>query len=232
MTRLLVLALATTTLGTTAIAQRLPRGAVAEELLTRSHIAASGRGERVRLGGLGARLLWRPAVGANASAVMAALADRALVGGFVSYAPRRLGVSTLHYGAHADLRLPVSLGVAGADRLEPVASLAAGAFRVSRAAERSELGLGPVPCAAVETGERFCFRNARVTLADGSHAAVASRFPAGAARTSLALTPALGVRAPLSRGGLALRADLRDVVGFRGGAIHNPELAAGVSIRL
>jgi len=243
MTRLLVLTLATLSAGaadlTTARAQDMPRGVVAEELLTRSRVAAGGpRQGRVRLGGLGGRLLWHLSPGADAGPIVAALAERTAVGGFVTYAPQqqRLGVSVLHYGAHADLRLPLRLGVIAADRVTPIASLAAGAFRVSRAPDPDEARAAiasSLVCTTSEPGGPFCFRGARVTLASGSHAEVAARPPAGSTSTSFALTPALGVRVPLARGGLALRADLRDVVLFRAGAaLHNPEIAAGISVRL
>jgi hypothetical protein len=212
-------------------AQEMRRGVVAEEFLIRSRVADDGGRGRVRLGGLGARLLWHPgAPAADSASWLARLAERSGVGAFISYAPERLGLSTLHYGAHADLRLPLRAPLIGADRLTPIASLSAGAFRVARTASPVDAE-SVVPCVSLE--RLPCAPLRRLTISDGSHALPpAASTPSGSARTSLALTPALGLRVPLRAGGLALRADARDVVVFRGRAVHNPEIAAGISLRL
>jgi len=52
---------------------------------------------------------------------------------------------------------------------------------------------------------------------------------ADASNTSFALSPAVGLRLSLLPA-VGIRADARDVIAFRGGATHNPELSAGLSL--
>jgi hypothetical protein len=90
-----------------------------------SHYRLAGRDRRIGADGLGGRLLWQPmsALGMDSTR----LAARTSLGAFAVYTPaQRLGFSTLHVGAEADVR---PLGAPLFGRVDPILSLGAGAFR-------------------------------------------------------------------------------------------------------
>jgi len=196
-------------------AQAAPRTTpVFEGYVARAALDPAVAGTRTRLAGAGARLLLplESLLGAESPA----LARRTAVGGFVTSASTEDGgVSAQHYGLHADVRL-LDRPLAG--RVDPLVSLGAGAFRGQRiGSEQAPIGplcLRPLDLPGPTTSPT-CIRPPR----DGS----------GARGTYLAVSPAAGVRLGLLPG-LALRADVRDVIVYHGGPRHNLELGAGLSL--
>jgi len=185
---------------------------VLEGYVARSRLDPDVAGTRARVDGLGARLL--VPVDQIAGPEAPALSRRLLAGGFFTSAPGDgRGVAARHYGAQVDLRL-TERPLAG--RLEPLVSLGVGQFR-------ARLEPDGLPAAAV------CLRP--VDLAEAGRAArclPAAGDRSASASTALALSPSAGVRLGLLPG-LAIRADARDVVVYRGAPRHNPELAVGLS---
>ena len=184
------------------------------ELAPQPQPVVEGYVARARLdpGVAGARVMFplEQLTGATTSRI----ARRVLVGGFVTSAPgddRR--VAARHVGAQADVRLterPI-LGT-----IEPLASLGVGSFRARQAPA------GEYPLATV------CLRPADAGAPAARCLPVLARERARTS-TDVALSPAVGVRLGILPG-LALRADARDVVVYRGAPRHNPELAVGLSL--
>lgn len=192
----------------------LPPGTTLEGYVARATLdpAVVGTRGRVAGAGAGARLLL-PLQSLTRSAPDV-LARRMSVGAFVTAVPATGDeVEARHYGLQADLRL-VDAAVDG--RIEPLVSLGVGTFRSRRLSDGPDVGpvcltVTDVPAAALSpacmhrpTGER---------AAGGSYPAV---------------SPAVGLRLALLPG-LALRADVRDAIVYRGGARHNLELGTGLS---
>jgi len=184
---------------------------VVEGYVARARLDPGVAGARARVEGAGARVMFplEQLTGATTSRI----ARRVLVGGFVTSAPgddRR--VAARHVGAQADVRLterPI-LGT-----IEPLASLGVGSFRARQAPA------GEYPLATV------CLRPADAGAPAARCLPVLARERARTS-TDVALSPAVGVRLGILPG-LALRADARDVVVYRGAPRHNPELAVGLS---
>ena len=200
--------------------QLVPRPAeLLEGYLTRAQLDPSVTGSRIRVDGAGARVLRALAPLPEDGALR--LPQRFALGGFVTYAPRDdAGVTTLHYGATTDFRLR-SQPIAG--RIEPLLSLGVGAFRTQRDITREQrvpvLCLRPTDISGLGASS-FCGGR----TADRAFTA----RPQVVTSTNLAVSPALAFRVWLVPD-LALRADVRDVVVYRGGPRHNVELATGVS---
>lgn len=201
--------------------QRLdPRPTVLlEGYLTRAELAPSMAGSRLSVGGAGARVL--RALSPLPEEGTAGLASRLALGGFVTYAPRDdAGLTTLHYGAASDFRLRDRI-LAG--HVEPLLSLGVGAFRTRRDLTRERavplLCLRPTDLTGL-SGSSFC---------NGHSAGSAlSARPQLVTTTNFAVSPAVALRFWLGPD-VAIRADLRDVVVYRGAPAHNLELATGVS---
>lgn len=193
-------------------AQPIPRAAVTvEQYVSHARLNPGIVGAPARLTGVGARLLYPLARPGDEPAA------RLLLGGFAQYAPGSdPRVTAVHYGLATELRLRVE-PIAG--RAEPLLSLGLGAFRTQHEADASAAPM-------------VCVRGVELPEHRGAPACLPPPRPRPAPSTDLAASPALGVRVGLAPG-LALRADVRDVIVYRGGgARHNPELATGVSVRL
>lgn len=186
-------------------AQSALKPTLLEPYLSRTRLDPGVIGERARVRGVGARLLY-PLPGRADN-------DRLLVGAFASHAPADgPSPTTSQLGAVAELRLT---GRAIGGRVEPLASLGAGAFRA-----RWDAGAGSF-------ARPLCLRPRDVAAAEVGCLTVPSRRPAPV--TSPALSPGLGVRVALVPG-VALRVDARDHIVFRGRPRHGFELATGVSL--
>ena len=183
---------------------------VVEGYVGQARLEAGLLGDDARLTGAGARLLLPLA--AFGATTEHPLVRRLAVGGFVtSTSADDDRVRARHVGVQADLSL-TDRWLAG--RVEPLVSLGVGAFRARRMATD-----GPPP-------SPLCVR----PPLDAALACPAVRGDAGArARRDLtAVTPGIGARVALLPG-LALRADVRDVIVHDGGPRHGAEVAVGVS---
>lgn len=128
-----------------------------------------------------------------------AVAPRFGLGVFGEYAPADdLGASLVHVGLQGDLELVTQPWF---NRLTPIASLGASVLRTS-------VNAGSAPAPGTQLGLRSA--------------------PDPQPTTTLALTPAAGVRVALWRN-LGLRADARDVLTLRDGMRHNWQFSAGFS---
>lgn len=201
----LVLAAAATPLG----AQGAPPGLTVEGWVGQSRLEPALLGDELRLSGTGVRLLV-PVAALGAGDDGRSLARRLAVGGFLTTASTGDGVDARHVGVQADLRLTDRWL---RRRVEPLLSLGVGAFHARR--EGTHAPFPTVAC--LDGGPGSVCR----LLGDGARAQ---------RRRELALSPALGLRYAL-RPGLALRADVRDVIVYDGAPRHNAELAVGVSLR-
>jgi hypothetical protein len=168
---------------------------------------AGTAGTAARLGGAGARLL-RPLHTEHAGGDMP-IRDRLALGGFATYGrPNDGGLTTWHYGALADLRL-LARPIAG--RVDPLLSLGVGAFRTRREVDRPLGG----QCSGTPVIADVCPPRALEHAVD--------------VETAPAISPAVGVRVGLLPG-LALRAETRDVIVYRGAPRHTMEFATGLSL--
>lgn len=136
--------------------------------------------------------------------------SRVEVGPFVAWRPETdRQAEVMRFGAQADVRPVAAIRVERA-RLEPVLSLAVGAVRGEESASDGEItphGLTPM---------------------DVSTRGVAS--PESRVSSSLAVAPGIGARLRLLSG-IALRGDLRRIVG-PGGGEDGTELSGGLSLPL
>ena len=183
---------------------------VVEGYVGQARLESGLLGDDARLTGGGARLL--VPLAAFDATTEHPLARRLAVGGFVSSTSADDDrVSARHVGLQADLSL-TDRWIAG--RFEPLVSLGVGTFRARRTAGE---GL---------TGAPSCVR----PPLDATVACLAARAtPATPVRRSApAITPGIGTRIALLPG-LALRADLRDVIVYDGPPRHGAEVAVGVS---
>jgi hypothetical protein len=196
-------------------AQAAPRTtAVFEGYVARAALHPTVAGTRTPLAGAGARLLLP--LESFLGPESAALARRTAVGGFVtSVSTDDGGVSAQHYGLHADMRL---LDTPLAGRVDPLVSLGTGVLHGQRiAGARAAVG-------------SLCLRPLDVPGPTTSPTCVRPpREDPAAHGTYLAVSPAAGVRVGLLPG-LALRADVRDVIVYRGGPRHNLEIGTGLSL--
>jgi len=174
-------------------------------------------GERMRLDGIGARVLQPLAAPVGGAADRPAFLDRVALGGFVTYAPDGdRGLTAWHYGAQTDVSL-LSRPVASV-RVEPLFSLGVGAFSARRSglAEgmfREECRIRPADLPVLAGG---------VTNRGGPCDDATGR----SLGTHLAVSPALAARAWLLPD-VALRADAREVI--VGGRRGVRELTVGLS---
>ena len=190
----------------------LPPGTTLEGYVARAVLDPAVVGTRARVAGAGARLLLP--LQSLTRAAPEGLARRMAVGAFVTAVPATGDeVEARHYGLQADLRL-ADAAVAGS--VEPLLSLGVGTFRSRRLDPGPDLG--PV-CLAVTDVPGLAASPAGVHRRTGARPAGGS-YPA--------VSPAAGLRVALLPG-LALRADVRDAMVFRGGARHNLELGTGLS---
>lgn len=182
-------------------------GALPAAEVSYTHVRFTGEDGRLGTDGIGARLMWRPSgtVGATAT-----LRDRTDVGVWATYTPERVldpgaRVSTLAVGAAADVRpLAAPLGA----RLDPYLSLGAGVLRTH---------VDPLTAAAAPPAAR---------------ASAGFRSPLFERSTSaFALVPGVGARVAVTPA-VALQAEVRDLIAFRGGARHNVAVGAGVRLTL
>lgn len=189
------------------------RPLIFDQYLSRAELDQSVVGTRTRLEGVGLRLT-RP-LAAPAPDRPARLTERVALGGFVTYAPSTdPGLTTWHYGVLADVPLRTASPTA---RVEPLASLGVGAFNAQRA-----LGANSVRSPGCVAPTDVAVPRAAVSCIFG----LPQERPVR--RTDVAVSPAVGVRVGLGRT-VALRADVRDVIVYRGAARHNYELATGLS---
>jgi hypothetical protein len=186
------------------LAQRAAVPTLLEPYVSRTRLDPGVLGQRARLSGVGARLLYQ--------VLSDRLDDRLLVGAFVTHAPSDgRGVTTSQVGAVADVRLG---GRPIAGRVEPLLSLGAGAFRTRWDAP-------------VVSGRALCLRPRDAASLGGACLAAPGRRRDPA--TSAALSPAIAARVSLLPG-VALRVDARDLVVYRGRPRHGFELTTGVSL--
>ncbi len=204
---LIAAAICALALSGTAAAQSLrgiPGSTSIEGYLSRYHLADADA--RLRLDAAGARLLWR--LDALLGARESSFAARTRVGGFFAASEALTsGVRALHYGAQADYH-PVAAPLRG--WIDPIVSLGVGAFRTERE-ERTSGSLSPLPL----TGDPL----PRLLTAETRERT----------ETSLALTPALGVRL-LVTPAFGFRADVRDLVRVGDRTRHDLEVAGGISV--
>ena len=191
----------------------LPRGTVVEAYLARAVLDPAVAGDRARVEGIGARVLIPlPSLTDRA---LPGLLSRSSVGAFLTSIPEReRGVEARHFGVQADVR-PAAAPLAG--RIEPLLSLGAGSFSGRIASSTRTL---PAPLclelhdAPVALAAQPCLR-----ALPGRGELVRNLF---------ALSPAAGVRLGVLPG-LAVRAEVRDVIVHHGTARHNVEFLAGLS---
>lgn len=104
-----------------------------------------------------------------------------------------------------------------------------GGFSLLHAGVQGDLNLTPKPLFGRVTPIASLGAGALWTDVDDEAKAIGSGFPLAARRsTTLALTPAIGMRVDLWRQ-LGLRMDVRDVVTFRHKTLHNYQFATGLS---
>ncbi|HET7458958.1 MAG TPA: hypothetical protein VFJ74_15025 [Gemmatimonadaceae bacterium] len=200
------------------------RPAVFEGYFSRVHADPAVVGERLRIDGMGARVL-QPLAAPAGAPQRSSFLDRLAVGGFVTYAPDvDRGLTAWHYGAQADvslLRQPAAGGV-----VEPLFSLGVGAFRTQRSST------GTIDAAAVRADCAMPLRPADAPLLLGQRFGAASCGDATgsgpALGTHLALSPALAARAWLLPN-VAVRADAREVIVYDGAPRHAFEVTTGLS---
>jgi len=185
-----------------------------EAYVSRARLDATFVGSRMQLDGVGARVLrsLAPLPGDGTSG----FARRLALGAFASYAPREdFALNVWHYGAAADFQL-LARPLAG--RIDPLLSLGGGVFRTRRDLAPSDrlapLCLAPMdlPTAGVPAS---CRRASQIA-------------PRTVAQSDPAFSPAVGLRVGVLPG-LALRAEVRDVIVYSGAPRHNTELATGVT---
>ena len=158
--------------------------------------------DRLRMNGLGARLVWRP------SGDSPSVTPRLGLGVFGEYAPSdNLGFSLLHAGVQSDLMLAPQPWFG---RVTPIASLGAGVLHAS-----------------VEDSFAAASRDAQRLRATMLALAPVAEINARSS-TTFALSPAAGAKLALWRE-LGVRGDVRDLVTFRGGMRHHLQLTAGLS---
>ena len=190
-------------------------GGVLEAYVTRAdlHPGLAGNDNRTKLDGLGARLLLP--LHQLTGSPETSLASRLSVGGFFTMAPAREAEGTArHYGIQTDMLL--SSGPMNAHP-KPLISLGVGAFN-------SPVRVVRQPSAPP------CLRPSDLPLnAALEHCAIPRPTTSTEWMTDLALSPALGARVGISPS-LALRVDARDVIVYRGGPRHTPELSVGFSL--
>jgi hypothetical protein len=190
----------------------VPPGTAVEGYVARTLLDPALAGSRTRVAGVGARFL--VPVQSLTDATLTGLARRASIGAFFTTIPDGGGVEARHYGIQADLR-PTEAPVVG--RVEPLVSVGVGSFVGPRQRSVRELYspicLGVTDFAAPESAQP-CLR--------------ALPGHGDRIRNQLAVSPAVGVRVGLLPG-LALRAELRDVIVQRNGPRHNVEIATGLS---
>jgi hypothetical protein len=104
-----------------------------------------------------------------------------------------------------------------------------GGFSLLHAGLQGDLNLTPAPLFGRVTPIASLAAGALWTDVDDETKAVGSGFPLAArSSTTLALTPAIGMRMDLWRQ-LGLRMDVRDVITFRHKTLHNYQFATGLS---
>ena len=185
-----------------------------EAWMSRARLAATVAGSRMELDGVGGRVL-RSLTPLPADAPRG-FARRLALGAFATYAPHDdVTFNVWHYGAAADLQL-LARPLAG--RIEPLLSLGAGAFRTRRDLAPTDR-LTPACLVPMDVP---------IARAAPSCRRPSSIAPRTASRTDPALSPSLGVRFGVLPG-LALRAEVRDVIVYNGAPRHNTELATGVT---
>lgn len=200
------------------------RPAVFEGYFSRVHADPAVVGERLRIDGMGARVL-QPLAAPAGSPPRPSFLDRLAVGGFVTYAPDvNRGLTAWHYGAQTDvslLRRPTAASV-----VEPLFSLGVGAFRTQRSST------GTIDDAAVRADCAMPLRPADLPLLVAQRSGGASCGDSGggpALGTHFALSPALAARAWLLPD-VAVRADAREVIVYAGDAArHVFEVTTGLS---
>lgn len=186
-------------------AQTPARPVMLEPYVSRARLAPTVVGERTRLSGAGARLLYRAPERLGR--------DRVLVGGYLTYAPADdRGVTTSQVGALVDLSLG---GRPVAGRVEPLLSLGVGAFRT----RWDDPWLG---------GRAMCVRPLDVG-GERDRACLGTPARRRAPATHPAVSPAVGARVGLLPG-VALRVDARDLVVYTGKPRHSFELTTGLSL--
>jgi hypothetical protein len=171
-----------------------------------AHYRLDARGDATRANGFGGRLMWYPGSGEPRAAW---LAPRIGLGAFAEYAPEQeAGFTLLHAGLQGDVSLlPRPLF----GRIDPMVGLGVGALRTN--------GVDLFGDREVNGGVAFSIAGMpSLRLPTADHAV-----------TTFALSPALGARVAAFRG-VALRADVRDLVTFRSGTKHNRQLSIGVSL--
>ena len=183
---------------------------VVEGYVGQARLESGLLGDDARLTGAGARLL--VPLAAFSATMEHPIARRLAVGGFVtSTSADDDRVRARHVGVQADLSL-TDRWLAG--RVEPLVSLGVGAFRARR------LATDGLPVGTL------CLRPA---VPDGAGCDAARAAPeTPVRRRAPTVTPGLGARIALLPG-LALRADVRDVIVYDGPPRHGAEVAVGVS---
>ena len=191
----------------------VPPGTAVEGYFARAVLDPAVAGSRTRVAGVGARLLIP--VQSLTDGTLTGPARRTSIGAFFTTIPDDgRGVEARHFGIQADLR-PTEAPVVG--RVEPLLSVGVGSFvgRRQRSVRElySPICLGVTDFAVPEAAQP-CLR--------------ALPGHGDTTRNQLAVSPAVGVRVGLLPG-LALRAELRDVIVQRDGPRHNVEIATGLS---
>ena len=186
----------------------MPRAAALEGYVARASLDATIVGDGRSVDAVGARLLWRLA--ASPAGERQSLAQRTVVGGFLERlpAPER-GFQAWHAGIQSDLH-PLPRALWG--RVDPIVSFGTGLVRAQREQTRPHI--------------RTCFRVMDVPLSGAM-----SCPPAAGTSTNhfFATSPAVGLGIGIVPG-LALRADARDLIVYRGQPTHSGEISVGVSV--
>ena len=185
----------------------IPRATALEGYVARTSLDATIGGDGRSVDAVGARLLWRLAPGSAGERL--SLAQRTVVGGFVERlpAPDR-GFRAWYAGLQSDFHpLPGALW----SRVDPIVSFGTGMLRTQSEPARRR---GPL-----------CFRAMDVPFSD------VSCLPAPGTSTNQygAMSPAVGLRVGIVPG-LALRADARDLIVYRGHPTHGREVSVGMSL--